>query len=112
MEYVNSANKKTCGVRREHTTMGLRVTVESSLVITDFLDVKLILNDLSYMPYKKLNAKIMYVNENSSLPKTVLKQIPNIINRRSSKKEKLLEIKTEYELIIKKNPDMMINLNM
>ena len=44
-------------------SMGLRVTVESPLVIPDFLDVKLNLNDLSYMPYKKPNARIMYANK-------------------------------------------------
>ena len=87
-------------------SMGLRVTVESPMVITDFLDVKLNLNDLSYMPYKKPNAKIMYVNKNSSHPKTIIKQIPNIINerlnKRSSKEENFLKIKDEYELIMKK----------
>ena len=60
--------------------MGLRVTVESPLVITDFLDVKLKLNDLSYIPYKKPNAKVMNVNKNSSHPKTILKQIPVLTN--------------------------------
>ena len=82
--------------------MGLRVTVESPLVITDFLDVKLNLKDLSHMPYKKSNAKIMYVNKNSSHSKTILK--PNIINERLYKRSSLqiLEIKNEYELIMKK----------
>ena len=59
-----------------------------------------------YMSYKKLNAKIIYVNKNSSHLKTILKQIPNIVNERlnnwSSKKKKFLEIKNEYELIVKK----------
>ena len=80
--------------------------MEAPLVTTDFLDVKLNLNDLSYMPYKKPNAKIMYVNKNSSHPKTIIKQIPNIINerlnKRSSKEENFLKIKDEYELIMKK----------
>ena len=67
-------------------SMGLRVTVESPLVITDFLDVKLNLNDISFMPYKKQNAKIMYVNKQSSHPKNIIKQIPNIINQRLNKR--------------------------
>ena len=74
--------------------MGLKVTVESPLVITDFLDVKLNLNDISLMPFKKQNAKIMYVNKQSSHPKNIIKQIPNIINqclnKRSSKEENFL----------------------
>ena len=76
-------------------SMGLRVTVESPLVITDFLDVKLNLNDISFMPYRKQNAKIMYVNKQSSHPKNIIKQIPNIINqrlnKRSSKEENFLK---------------------
>ena len=87
-------------------SMGLRVTVESPLVITDFLDVKLNLNDISFMPYRKQNAKIMYVNKQSSHPKNIIKQIPNIINqrlnKRSSKEENFLKTKDEYEKIMKK----------
>ena len=86
--------------------MGLRVTVESPLAITDFLDVKFNLNGLSYIPYKKPYAKTMYVNKTSIHPKTILKQFSNIINeclnKRSSKEENFLEIKNEYELIMKK----------
>ena len=41
----------------------LRVTVESPLLTTDFLNVKLNLNDLPYMPYKKPNATNMYVSK-------------------------------------------------
>ena len=52
----------------------------------------------------------MYVNKNSSHPKTIFKQIPNIINERlikslnksSSKEETFLEVKNEFELIMKK----------
>ena len=81
--------------------MGLKVTVESPLMITDFLDVKLNLNDISLMPFKKQNAKIMYVNKQSSHPKNIIKQIPNIINqclnKRSSKEENFFTIKDEYE---------------
>ena len=61
--------------------MGLKVTVELPLVITDFLDVKLYLNGISFMPYKRKNAKIMYVNKQSSHRKNIIKQIPNIINQ-------------------------------
>ena len=43
------------------------------LVTTDFLHVKLNLNYLSYMPYKKQNTKIMYINKGSSNPKNIIK---------------------------------------
>ena len=68
--------------------MGLRVTVESKMLTTDFLDVKLNLSDLYYMHYKKQNAKIMYINKCSSHQKSTIKQIPNIINHRSNKRSK------------------------
>ena len=38
-------------------SMGLKVTVESPLVITDFLNVKLNLSDIYFMPHKKKNEK-------------------------------------------------------
>ena len=43
----------------------------------------------------------MYVNKQSSNPKNIIKQIPNIINqrltRRSNKEENFLKTKDEYE---------------
>ena len=55
-------------------SMGLP-TLELPIVITDFLDVELSLNDISLMPYKKQNAKIMYVNKQSSHSKNIEKQV-------------------------------------
>ena len=80
--------------------MGLGVTVGSPMLTTDFLDVKLNLSDLSYMPYKKKNAKIMYINKCSSHPKNIIKQIPNInqrLNKRSGNEENFLKTKNDYE---------------
>ena len=37
-------------------SIGLQVTIESPMMTTDYLDVKLNLNDLSYKPYKNQNA--------------------------------------------------------
>ena len=74
-------------------------------MITDFLDVKLKLNDISFMPYKKQYEKVIYVNKQSSHPKNIIKQIPNIIgqrlNKRSSTEDNFLKIKDKYETIIK-----------
>ena len=86
--------------------MGLRVTVESPMLTTDFLDVKLNLFILSYMPYKKQNTIIKYINEYSSHPKNIILQLPNIINQRLNKRfsneENFLKTKNDYELIMKK----------
>ena len=59
--------------------LGLRITVRAQLIITDFLNVELNLNDISYTPYRKQNSNIMYINKNSSHPKNIIKQIPNIM---------------------------------
>ena len=76
------------------------------MLTTDYLDVKLNLYDLSYMPYKNQNAKIMYINKCSSHPKNIINQIPKIINKRlnkrSSNEENFLKTKQDYELIMKK----------
>ena len=76
------------------------------MLMTDYLDVKLNLYDLSYMPYKKKNAKIMYTNKCSSHPKNIINQIAKIINqrlnKRSSNEEKCLKTKHDYELIMEK----------
>ena len=81
------------------TSFGLRITVESPQMITDFLDMGLNLNDISYMPYRKQNSYIMYINKNSSHPKNIIKQIPNIINdrlnKRSSTEENFLKLKVD-----------------
>ena len=75
-------------------------------MIRDFLDVELNINDISYMPYRKQNSNIMYINKNSSHPKNVIKQIPNIINdrlnKRSSTEENFLKVKSDYESIMEK----------
>ena len=75
-------------------------------MITDFLYVELNLNDISYTPYRKQNSNIMYINRNSSQPKNIIKQIPNIINdrlnKRSSTEENFLKVKRNYESIMGK----------
>ena len=76
------------------------------LLIRDFLDMELNLNDISYMPYKKQNSSIVYINQHSSHPKNLIKQIQNIINdclnNRSSKEENVLKVKQDYNKIKEK----------
>ena len=45
--------------------MKLDVTVETNLLITDYLDVTFNLNDGSYKPYKKPNDETLYINAKS-----------------------------------------------
>ena len=85
---------------------GLKVTIEAPVVKTDFLDVVLDLRAHTYAPYKKPNAKIMYVNASSNHPSNIIDQIPRTINRRLSKRsstrKEFDEIKPEYDEILNK----------
>ena len=48
------------------------------------------------MPYRRQNANIMYIIK----IKHIIKQIADIINHRSIKKEKLIKVKNDYKLIM------------
>ena len=89
-------------------SLGLRITVEAPLMITDFLDAELNINDISYKPYRKPNSNIMYINKNSSHPKNIIKQIPNItndqLNKGSSTEENFFRVKIDYESILEIMP--------
>ena len=77
------------------------ITIETGMKIVDFLDITLDLTKESYKPYKKPNSDLLYVNKQSSHPDTVLKHIPNSVNKRlitiSSNSEVFDEAKGEYQ---------------
>ena len=83
----------------------LRITVESNLKVTDFLDVTLNLNDGSYSPFRKPNNNLLYINKNSNHPPNIIKQIPVMINNRissiSSNKHQFDKSKQVYEDALK-----------
>ena len=84
---------------------GLKITCETGLKNVDFLDVNFDLTSETYKPYKKPNNKLLYVNKDSNHPATVLKHIPNSVNKRlnsiSSNEQVFQEAKTEYENALK-----------
>ena len=84
-------------------SIGLRVTIEAPLQKTDFLDVVLDLGRHSYAPFKKPNAKTSYVHSSSNHPRSIINEIPNIVNdrlsKRSSTKKDFEKVKSEYEEI-------------
>ena len=59
-----------------------KITVESGLIQTNFLDVSFYILNSSYRPYNKPNSLILHVNNNSNHPKQILKQLPLTINQR------------------------------
>ena len=60
----------------------LRVTVETRLTCTDFLDVNMDLTNGKYWPFRKQNSELLYINTKSNHPPNVIKQIPAAITHR------------------------------
>ena len=56
--------------------MNLKVTIETNLMITDYLDVTFNLTDGSFSPYTKPGNTIRYISSNSNHPPHIKKQIP------------------------------------
>ena len=62
----------------------LSITIEINLRITDFLDVTLDLSTGKYSPFRKPNTKPLYIHSKSNHPPTIIKELPNMINKRLS----------------------------
>ena len=88
-------------------TIGLEITVDPAVKITEFLDIEFNLEDHSYRPYRKPNSKIRYIHSASNHPRIIKKQIPKIISnrlsRRSSDESKFREVEKEYSDALRKN---------
>ena len=66
--------KKIC---ETFQSCGLKITIETNLKITDFLDVTLNLKNEKYYPFRKPNN----INAPSNHPKSIIKEIPNMIGK-------------------------------
>ena len=80
---------------------GLSITIETNLIETDFLDVTFNIVNKIYKPYCKPGNSPLYININSNHPDSILKAMPEMINRRiadiSSNENIFNEAKAEYE---------------
>ena len=63
---------------------GLKITIDTNLTTTDFLDVTLDLCTGKYYPYRKPKDRPLDVNANSNHPPTILKQLSTMVNKRLS----------------------------
>ena len=101
----SKTEKIKAAVHRLVKGIGLKVTVEAPLRRTDFLDVQLDLNTMSFSPFRKPNSRTMYVNAKSNHPKCVLASIPKSVNdrliKRSSDEKQFNENKADYERALK-----------
>ena len=64
--------------------MNLKVTIETNLMITDYLDVTFNLTNGSFTPYTKPGNIIRYISSNSNHPPHIKKQIPRMVKDRLS----------------------------
>ena len=65
-------------------SLGLKITIQTNLRTTNFLDLTLDLNSGKYFPYRKPNDMPSYVHRESNHPPSILKNIPAAISRRIS----------------------------
>ena len=66
---------------------------ELSTQSVNFLDITMDLKNNNYQPYRKDNAKEIYVNYNSNHPYMIKKEIPNMTQKRPYPKPKTFLIK-------------------
>lgn len=65
-------------------TFHLKITVDSNIRRTDFLDLLLDLQDETYKPYRKDNQPPLYINVKSNHPPCITRQLPDMIADRVS----------------------------
>ena len=101
---TDKVRKNIIGVFKD---IGFSLEKENNLKEVDFLHVSLNLRSGTYRPYKKPNDRLLYIYRLSNHPLNVIKQIPNSIQERLSKKSSNEEIfnttKCEYEDNLKKS---------
>lgn len=85
----------------------LRITVDANLKIVDFLDVTLNLKTNTYYPFRKPNDMPLYIHKNSNHPEQIIRQLPDMINRRicqlSCNKNEYDKAKPTYEKALKES---------
>lgn len=92
---------------------GLSITIDTNLKIVDFLDVTFNLIKKTYYPFNKPNNKPLYINRNSNHPPQVIKQLPEMINRRiceiSCNEDEFYKAKHTYQSALE-NSDFSYNM--
>ena len=96
----------------------LEITCEKGMTSTDFLDVRLNLETNEYRPYRKPNDHPVYIDARSNHPPNVIKQIPQMIEKRLTNlssnervfdEEKAIYVKalkdSGYKSALKYNPE-------
>ena len=89
-------------IRKEITNifkeLGLNITINSNIKITNFLDITLNLNNGKHYSYRKPNDRPMYIYKQSNHPPNIIKNLPASISRRIS------DISYDEEIFKKASP--------
>ena len=92
----------------------LKITSNTNLSCTDFLDITLDLDRNTFQPFRKPNNNPLYINKSSNHPSSILKQIPEMIQKRvsslSCNEAEFNKAKPDYERALD-NSGFKINLN-
>ena len=73
--------KNIINVFQQH---GLKITADTNLIQTNFLDVTFNLTSGKYWPYRKPNDQPLYIHQKSNHPPTIKKQLPTMLANRLS----------------------------
>ena len=76
---MERTRKKVIAIFKTH---GLKVTADTNLFQTDFLDATFDLNAGKFWPYRKPNDSPLYINTRPNHPPSITKQLPHMINNR------------------------------
>ena len=80
---------------------GLKITIDTNLTTTDFLDVTSDLFTGKYFSYGKPNDSPLYVNANSNHPTSILEQLPKTVNICPINEEEFNKAKPLHEKALK-----------
>ena len=79
---VETIKKKISEIFRKNK---LEVTIDANLKTVDFLDITMDLQNDTFQPFTKPNTVSLYIDCQSNHPPSVLRNIPDAINKRLSK---------------------------
>ena len=118
---IDLIKKEICTIFAKNN---LKITIEANKKTVEFLDITLNLASGSYKPFMKPNNIPLYVHKDSNHPPTIIKNIPESINKRlsnlSSNEAIFNEAKPPYQDALRKsgynynlkyNPQSNVNKN-
>ena len=78
---IENIKKQIC---KTFSDNNLKITIEANKKCVDYLDITLDLRNGSFKPFTKPNNTPLYVNRHSNHPPSIIRNIPEAINRRLS----------------------------